>query len=133
MLRLRQRLVTRQVRRVARLAPEKVYPSGFSTGVTIERAALRTVIVTSESLETTVAIPGDTLSYYATVFDNLGEPLPVTFTARLMLDTTLLVAFSFATDVYDSVTGSLALAFTFPDVAEGTYTVYIEWDRQRTE
>lgn len=116
----------------AALAPAVVYPAGSSTGVTIERAALRTVVVTAEALEKTIVVPGESLSYYATVWDNQVPPaaIPTAFAARLMLSTTLLVSFSFTAAVYNPVTGALALAFTFPDVAVGTYNVHLEWDKQ---
>ena len=116
--------------RLLALAPAIGFEAGSSTGVSVEVAEVRTLVITDESVEKTVLLPGESLSYSATIFDNTGAPIPSTFQARLMLDTTQLVAFSFAADVYDSTTGHLALAFTVPTVAAGTYTIRLEWDAQ---
>jgi hypothetical protein len=116
--------------RLIALSPAIGFQAGSSTGVTVQVAEVRTLVVTNESVEKTVLMPGQSLSYYATIFDNTGAPIPSAFQARLMLDTTLLVAFSFAPDVYNPTTGRLALAFTVPSVAPGTYTIRLEWDAQ---
>jgi len=115
----------------AALSPAVIYDAGASTGVTVYRAAVRTVVVSNEALSETIVMPGEVLTYTATVLDDTGATLPSAFTARLMLNGTELLSFTFTSDVYDAATGALALNFTFPDVPEGTYTVRLEWDRQR--
>jgi len=120
----------RLLARAVALTPTIGFQEGSSAGVSVQVAEVRTLSITAETVEKTVLLPGESLSYYATVFDNTGVAVPSTFQARLMLGATQLVAFSFAADVYNPVTGSLALAFTVPVVATGTYTIRLEWNAQ---
>ena len=107
------------------------YLSGESSGVTLTVYETRSVIVSDEALSPTSAYEGDTVIYTATVKDDAGETLPSSFKVNLVINgITVISDQELTSDVYNSSTGELTLAFTVPEIGAGTYTVKLTWETQ---
>ena len=106
------------------------FQSGYSTGVDFTLNETRTVDVTGEALVPTSGYKGDSITYTATVKDDLGNSLPAAFVASLMFDVTSVFSGAFDAAVYDQATGLLTLVFNAPDVVAGVKNVKLTWNQQ---
>lgn len=107
------------------------YTAGVSTGVAFELGETRTVVVADEAVDPASGFKDDSVTYTATVKDNLGNSLPATFVVGLKLDgANLVVGQALSAGVYDQTTGVLTLGFIVPDVAAGSKTVKLSWAEQ---
>lgn len=109
------------------------YLAGESTGVVITVLYIHTVVVTLESNVPSTVAEDDVTTYTATIKDDLGAALPVTFEADLMLDgdTTLASAIPFSAANYNPVTFEFSYDWTCPVVSEGDHTVTLKWIQQQ--
>ena len=106
------------------------YPAGESTGVAFTAGETKTVVVTAEAVTPTSGYQGDTITYTATVQDDLGEVIPATFVADLLYNATKVVDSQvFDAAHYDPATKLLTLTFTVPAGA-GPFTVKLSWAQQ---
>ena len=106
------------------------YLAGESTGVAFTTEETRSVVVTLEALDKSSGYEGETVVYTATVKDDLGNALPATFVASLIMNATVLIADQvFDAVVYDPVTFELTLSFIVPAGA-GSFTVKLSWAEQ---
>ena len=109
--------------------PDK-YVAGSSTGTPFETGNTKSVVVTAEDLSAVSGYEGDSITYTATVKDEIEGSLPETFVADLEIDSTKVVtAQAFDVAVYDQATGLLTLVFTVP-AAVGAFTVKLVWAEQ---
>ena len=109
--------------------PDK-YVAGSSTGTPFETGTTKSVVVTAEDLSASSGYEGDSITYTATVKDELEGPLPATFVVDLEIDSTKVVtAQALDAGVYDQGTSLLTLVFTVP-AAVGTFTVKLVWAEQ---
>ena len=111
------------------------YMHGESTGTTFHLTKdVRKVDVTNEYVEKTPLNPGESTTYYATVFDERVEAILSNFATKLFLDDpnkTVVASPSFAPDVYDPITRQASIAFQVPsDLPSGVYRVKLRWDSQ---
>jgi hypothetical protein len=113
----------------AQVADGKAFPAGESAGVKFGVTGdVRTVTVSDVALEKPVLTPTLSLSYYATMTDNAGNPLPEKLPCTLKLDGTIVSAFYLAPDIYDPTTKRASVAFKVPaDITPGTHTLTLEW------
>jgi len=89
------------------------------------------VIVTNENVTPNSGFVGDSVTYSAIVKDEYGNPLPESFMADLLMNSTVVIDNQyFVAGVYDSSTGELTLVFTVPDITAGTKTVKLKWEEQ---
>ena len=110
-------------------APVK-YEAGESTGVTFETGITRTVVVSDEALDKSVAYLDETVVYTATVVDDQGDALPTSFIVDLLVDGTKVVdGQALDAAVYDPGTKELTLSWTVP-AGVGTFTVKLSWAKQ---
>jgi len=106
------------------------YEAGQSTGVSFETVETRTVVVSLEAVNPTMAGEGETVTYTATVEDNLGGPLPATFEVDLLFNGTEVLSDQVLdAGVYDQGTHALSLDFTVP-AGVGSFTVKLSWSKQ---
>ena len=106
------------------------YLGAESAGVAFTTEETRSVVVTLEALDKSSGYEGDTVVYTATVKDDLGNALPETFVASLIMNATVLIADqAFGVAVYDPATFELTLSFTVP-AGEGSFTVKLSWAEQ---
>lgn len=106
------------------------YVTGQSDGAPFEAGETRSIVVTAENLSASSGYQGDTITYTATVRDNIGYSLPGDFIADLEIDSTKVVTDQvFEAAVYDPGTGGLTLTWTVP-ADMGIFTVKLVWDEQ---
>ena len=106
------------------------YLSGSSTGQPFTTEETRTVAVTDEALDKSSGYEGETVVYTATVKDDLGNALPATFVADLLINGTELITDQILNAaVYDPITYLLTLSWQVP-AAVGAFTVKLSWDEQ---
>lgn len=98
------------------------YSAIDSVGVGFDTEETRTVEVTVEGLSAPSGFEGDVVDYTATVKDETGAAMPVTFTAELMGNGVQLASVAFQASVYDPITFLLTLPFTVP-APTGSFTV----------
>lgn len=109
------------------------YAEGESTGFVVTGLERRTVVVTAEDCVPVEVAEEDLVAYTATVKDDLGGALPVTFEADLMLDgdTTLVAGIPFSAANYDPVAFEFSFDWTCPAVSPGDHTVTLKWSQQQ--
>jgi len=106
------------------------YEAGESRGVPYCIADIRTIKVENESVESQAEAPGYWLSYYATLTDGYGNPLPEDVYVKLYLGDVEVAAVTLASDVYDVEKKQVAIAFQVPNLGEGLYHLRLVWDEQ---
>lgn len=111
------------------------YMHGESVGASFHLTKdVRKVEVTNESVEKTPLSPGESTTYFATVFDEKVEAILASFATELALDDpnkTVVASPSFAPDVYNPATRQASIAFQIPtDLPAGTYRVKLQWISQ---
>ena len=70
------------------------------------------------------------MSYYATLTDGYGNPLPEDVYVKLYLGDVEVAAVTLAPDVYDVEKKRVAVAFQVPNLGEGLYRLRLVWDEQ---
>ena len=106
------------------------YLSGSSTGQPFNTQETRTVVITGEALDKSSGYEGDTVVYTATVKDDLGNALPATFVADLLINGTEIISDQiFNAAVYDPIAFLLTLSWQVP-APVGSFTVKLSWDEQ---
>jgi len=106
---------------------------------------VRSVVVTSEGLDVAFGAMGDTVTYHATLLDNLSNKLPAAFVADILMGSVFVVnGKPFNAQSYNQSTGVLTLTWIVPYPAKanlaqvgrsytgfmaayGGYTVKVNW------
>jgi hypothetical protein len=92
-----------------------------------------TVVVSNESLDKTRGISGETITYTATIQDEMGNALPSGFKVTLKIDGTILIEDqSLTSDVYNPTTKTLTLQWKVP-VMSTIHTVKLAWTEQTVD
>lgn len=107
------------------------YTAGTSTGTPFSMLATQTVIVTAETLLPIEGGVGDSISYSATVKDDLNNAIPSAFVASLNCGAfTVITNQVFDIAHYDPVAKLLTLVFNAPSDTPGIKTVQLTWSKQ---
>ena len=109
---------------------------------------IRSVVVTNEGLSVAWGVIGDTVTYTATLLDNLSNKLPAAFVADLVMGSVFVVnGRAFSSSYYNQATGVLTLVWDVPYAAKANlgkvghsyagfmapqqaYTINVNWKGQ---
>lgn len=113
----------------AQVADGKAFPSGESAGTNFGVTNdVRNMVVTGVTLEKPALTPTLSLSYYATMADDVGNALPEKLPCTLKLNGTVVAAFYLSPNVYNPATKKASISFTVPeDINPGTHPLTLEW------